>query len=62
MESIYSKRAHKVHGLLQNMEERLHMNVVAIIVIKKACVQDLKNVRLTEGVSDCKQIKFWRQA
>lgn len=49
MESIYSKNAHKVHGLLQNMEEHLHFNVVAIITIKKTRVRELKNVHTSRG-------------
>lgn len=49
MRSIYSKNAHKVHELLQNMEEHLHFNVVAIITIKKTRVWDLKNVHTSRG-------------
>lgn len=50
MGSIYSWHAHKVHGLLQNMEERLHLNVASYARCDNYKIEeckstpDLKNV------------------
>lgn len=61
MEPIYSEHEHKVHGLLQNMEERLHLNVIAMIIKEIAGWLGFQERRYVEGVPDKKQTYSWRQ-